>query len=204
MMQVQGWSGSSNCNSSGSEQVGEMSTPLERGNGTVESGSSSTGAASISNDAGTGSSSSCISNGTSNSSSRGGHEGPLIRAEVFDWDKTELAERFDVVLACDVLYEDAAVEPIARVVPQLLKATSGTLLLADPPNRTAQNRERCVKLLAESSKPAALVLQECCQFACEVAKLDPEMVGGVDKETVPVQFMAFSRTYGNDTIGLKL
>jgi hypothetical protein len=123
---------------------------------------------------------------------------------VFDWDKTEVLEQFDVVLACDVLYEDAAVEPIARVVPQLLRTTSGTLLLADPPNRTAQNRERCVKLLAESCKSAApLVLQECGQFDCEVAKLDPEMAGGMDKETVPVQFMVFSRAYGNDTIGLK-
>jgi hypothetical protein len=41
-----------------------------------------------------------------------------VRARVFDWNKAELLQdQFDVLLACDLLYEDVAVEPIAQLVP---------------------------------------------------------------------------------------
>jgi hypothetical protein len=50
---------------------------------------------------------------------------PRIRGQTFDWNagpEPLLAEpggrRFDVVLACDVLYESGAVEPIANLVPR--------------------------------------------------------------------------------------
>jgi predicted nicotinamide N-methyase len=135
---------------------------------------------------------------SSSSSSR-----PRLRAQVFDWHATQLQEKFDVVVACDVLYEESAVEPVAEVVSRLLKPTSGLLLLADPPNRTAQHRQRCIQLLAEA-KPAGLQLQECGIVACDVAKLDAEMRGGVERESVPVQFMVFRRALGNDTVGIKL
>ena len=46
-----------------------------------------------------------------------------------------LAGTFDVVLACDVLYEKAFIEPLAGVVARLLKPSGGVLLLADPPDR---------------------------------------------------------------------
>lgn len=43
----------------------------------------------------------------------------LVRARTFDWARSELLqEKFDVLLACDVLYEDFAVEPIAALVPR--------------------------------------------------------------------------------------
>eukprot|EP00798_Chlamydomonas_sp_ICE-L_P005359 gene5359-5576_t len=61
--------------------------------------------------------------------------------------------RFDVVLACDVLYEDGFAEPIATLMPRLLGPNLGShLLLADPPNRTAQNPiswKRFRELMAE-------------------------------------------------------
>ena len=44
---------------------------------------------------------------------------PVVRARTFDWTRSELlGERYDVLLACDVLYEDTAVQPIAELVPR--------------------------------------------------------------------------------------
>lgn len=55
-------------------------------------------------------------------------------AEVFDWNAVPPDQtKFDLVLACDVLYEAAAVEPVAALVPALTKAQGGRWLLADPP-----------------------------------------------------------------------
>ena len=43
----------------------------------------------------------------------------LVRARVFDWTRSELLkESFDVLLACDVLYQDDAVQPMAELVPR--------------------------------------------------------------------------------------
>jgi predicted nicotinamide N-methyase len=84
-----------------------------------------------------------------------------VRAEVFDWSQplSSLLHYFDVVLACDVLYEAFSVEPVAKIAPKLLKVTSttegggendnspGVILLADPPLRAKQNRDRFLELL---------------------------------------------------------
>lgn len=97
-------------------------------------------------------------------SQSGGAAGAVgaVRAAVFDWSRPlEGLGRFDAVLACDVLYEADAVEPIAGVVPALLRPTGGALLLADPPNRTAANRERFLELLRGGKAPFAL--EECYQ-----------------------------------------
>ncbi len=85
-----------------------------------------------------------------------------VRAALFDWSRPPSLARFDVVLACDVLYEPDAVDPIASVIPRLLKSTSGALLLADPPNRTAPNRERFLRLLREGAAPFAV--EECYEY----------------------------------------
>lgn len=145
----------------------------------------------------------------SSSSSGGGGTGssaaaaPIVRSCVFDWNDTRVAERFDVVLACDVLYENDAVAPIAEAVPRLLRATGGQLLLADPPNRTAANRERFLQLLSGSGS-GGFTLNECSQHQCEVRQLDLEMLGGISAETIPVQLMVLRRSVGKDTVGLKL
>ena len=55
------------------------------------------------------------------SSGSGGDACPpcLVRARVFDWTRSELLkESFDVLLACDVLYQDEAVQPMAELVPR--------------------------------------------------------------------------------------
>lgn len=125
-----------------------------------------------------------------------------IRAQVFDWNQTVLKDKFDVVLACDVLYEDDAVEPISAAVPRLLKST-GKLLLADPPKRTVHNRERFLQLLSQTPS-ASFAVDECSERQCEVNQLDPEMSGGVTTETIPVQFLMIRRVIGNHTVGVKL
>jgi hypothetical protein len=93
----------------------------------------------------------------------GGERACALSAAVFDWHSPPAdLRRFDVVLACDVLYEADAVGPISAVVPKLLKSTSGALLLSDPPNRTAANRERFLQLLREGAAPFAI--EESYQF----------------------------------------
>eukprot|EP00667_Euglena_gracilis_P011527 EG_transcript_11787 len=45
--------------------------------------------------------------------------GPRVRAAVVDWHHLETAlQNFDVVLACDVLYERQSVAPVSAIVPQ--------------------------------------------------------------------------------------
>ena len=53
------------------------------------------------------------------SSVEGSSSSGVVRARVFDWNHANLlGEQYDVLLACDVLYEDAAVGPIAALVPR--------------------------------------------------------------------------------------
>ena len=57
----------------------------------------------------------------SSSISGGGAPHPpcVVRARVFDWTRSELLEEsFDVLLACDVLYHEDAVQPMAELVPR--------------------------------------------------------------------------------------
>ena len=63
-----------------------------------------------------------------------------VRAELFDWTSDISHGDFDVALACDVLYENFSVEPVAHIAPQLLKPQTGRLFLADPIQRTRENR----------------------------------------------------------------
>ncbi|KAK3280404.1 hypothetical protein CYMTET_11750 [Cymbomonas tetramitiformis] len=71
----------------------------------------------------------------------------FVSTAVLDWDDEEPdVGKFDVVLACDVLYQAAAVAPLAQIVPKLL-ARDGMLILADPPERTPENRRNFVKMV---------------------------------------------------------
>lgn len=68
----------------------------------------------------------------------------------FDWNLPVgvLEHRFDCILVCDCLYEKFSVEPIARVLPQLLgKSTEARIVLADPPNRAKANRDKFLGLM---------------------------------------------------------
>jgi len=65
----------------------------------------------------------------------------VCSAEVFDWNAVPSNQpKFDLVLACDVLYEAGAVGPVAALVPALTKSGGGRWLLADPPRRAPANR----------------------------------------------------------------
>jgi len=110
-----------------------------------------------------------LSDGTHNKSTADTFEATStcrVRAEVFDWSQplSSLLHYFDVVLACDVLYEHFSVEPVAKVAPQLLKRSGGTsgasnggnnendespgsILLAYPPLRAKQNRDKFLEFL---------------------------------------------------------
>ena len=57
---------------------------------------------------------------------------------------------------CDVLYANASVETFANAVPKLLNKTSGTLLLADPSDRTKENRYASTTLKVGSSQQRLL------------------------------------------------
>lgn len=65
----------------------------------------------------------------------------LVAANL-DWNREDTGlGTFDVVLACDVLYERPAVEPVAALVPKLLDASStSAFILADPEARTRDHR----------------------------------------------------------------
>jgi len=135
----------------------------------------------------------------------------VVRAVPFDWHErplpASLRGRFDVVLACDVLYEQAAVGPLAEVVPLLLSAEgAGRVLLADPPARTAANRERFLELLAISKAGAAsrFAVDEASLRQCSPRQLDREMLGGQAGDApVPVQVLHLRAVDGNDTVGLR-
>ncbi|CAG9464209.1 unnamed protein product [Pedinophyceae sp. YPF-701] len=136
-----------------------------------------------------------------------------IRAEVLDWQEGYSGEEFDVVLACDVLYEDFSVEPVARLVPQLLGHGRGLLVLADPPTRTPDNRRRFLALLRGAG--AGMVLEE---SALEDAAIDPMAAVG-ESRSLDLCSMAGAEHHGtriqlavlrgvpdagSDTVGVKL
>eukprot|EP00850_Spirogloea_muscicola_P006325 SM000030S11334 [mRNA] locus=s30:239985:242971:+ [translate_table: standard] len=114
--------------------------------------------------------------------------GPLLmRAEVFDWGDKDACMEFDVVLACDVLYEKPAVDLIADLVPRLLKPCDNSLLLiSDPVERNPKNRERFVDMMDAANGPMLLELQS----------METRMAV-MDNSAHPVELLAFAgRTIG--------
>eukprot|EP00850_Spirogloea_muscicola_P006066 SM000028S10160 [mRNA] locus=s28:699027:702642:+ [translate_table: standard] len=110
--------------------------------------------------------------------------GPLLmRAEVFDWgDKDACMKEFDVVLACDVLYEKPAVDLIADLVPRLLRPCDNPLLLiSDPVERNPKNRERFVDLMDAANGPMLLELQS----------METRMAV-MDNSAHPIELLAFA------------
>lgn len=119
----------------------------------------------------------------------GGTPGRVV-ARLVDWNEPSSEERYDVVLCCDVLYEEGSVEPVAELVQQLL-APGGRLMLADPPNRTKHNRERFLSLLRDSGLP--FLLEE--SYTCPVLNADA---------SVEVMILNLRLALGGDTVGLRL
>ena len=85
--------------------------------------------------------------------------GDRVSVEEFDWNGVRNAqEKFDTLLACDVLYEAQAVSPVAQLVPRLVKPGGGRFLLGDPPLRAPQNRAKFKSILCEQY--GAFVMRE--------------------------------------------
>ena len=100
-------------------QLSSSSSEGQQGPG-GSSGSGATGAAE-----GDWISSSSVKGDPAGSSTEGSSRNGVMRARVFDWNHADLlGEQYNVLLACDVLYEDAAVGPIAALVPRWDDETS--------------------------------------------------------------------------------
>lgn len=122
--------------------------------------------------------------------------GGVVSARLYDWTTpipTELLSAFDVVLACDVLYDKDAAGHVGAVVPLLLKE-NGLLVLADPPMRTPKHREECVRLLNGNAKKNGICfnLEQVCQHSVLF-----------DGREVQVQIMHFRKSL-RSTMGVKL
>ncbi len=57
---------------------------------------------------------------------------------ILDWREPQLTERFDVIVASDILYEERFFRPVIQLLNQLLK-TDGTFILAEPGRPVAQS-----------------------------------------------------------------
>jgi predicted nicotinamide N-methyase len=85
-------------------------------------------------------------------SSTVGGQSAVISASLFDWNNAVVNEPYDTVIACDVLYDSVAVEPLARLLPDMLAGPvqdGRRILLTDPQDRTPEHRKRFLDLLAQ-------------------------------------------------------
>lgn len=123
-----------------------------------------------------------------------------ISAQLFDWADPPALAPFDVILACDVLYEDFSVEPLAGLVPELLSnQPDARVLLADPVNRTPHNRQRFLELLA-ANKGGGLALN-----VQEASQVDFMFKGSSqDGLRNPVVLTTLRRGMGGDTVGVPM
>lgn len=123
-----------------------------------------------------------------------------ISAQVFDWADPPALAPFDVILACDVLYEDFSVEPLAGLVPELLSRQPGArVLLADPVNRTPHNRQRFLELLAANKRGGLALNVE------EASQVDFMFKGSSqDGLRNPVVLTTLRRGMGGDTVGVPM
>ena len=127
------------------------------------------------------------------------HAAAHMSAEMFDWSAPPNLAPFDVILACDVLYEDFSVEPLARLMPGLLSSRPhARVLLADPVNRTPENRQRFLQLLAAKGGGSALNVEETSTVEFEFR--GSSQGGG----QMPVVLTMLRRRLGGDTVGVNV
>ncbi len=118
-----------------------------------------------------------------------------LSAETFDWLAPPDLKPFDVILACDVLYEDFSVDPLASLMPKLLsRGTHALILLADPVNRTPANRQRFLQILAAKGGGCAVNVEEACT-------VDFKSRGDLH---TPVVLTSLRRRLGGDTVGVRV
>jgi ETFB lysine methyltransferase len=125
----------------------------------------------------------------------------LVDVDILDWSAPVTPRHqgtYDTVLLSDVLYEKYSVEPVANIVPRLLKSNDGSdglaLFLADPPNRARINRERFLELLQNGGNGNN-------EFVLSEVEEKVVMFEGEEKEVMLIMIKRMSR-FG-DTIGVK-
>ena len=144
---------------------------------------------------------------------RGALQPGPVSAAVWDWSRPSALPPADVLLACDVLYEEFSVAPVAAAAPALLARPPGPgggeprLLLCDPPDRARANRERFLQLLTqqggefcveESWEPRVRVWE-----GASTTPPQGDSAAGRWRE-VPIAAMVLRRGAGGDTVGVKL
>jgi predicted nicotinamide N-methyase len=117
---------------------------------------------------------------------------PTLTAQRFDWNVQPVAYCFDVLVACDVLYEEFSVLPLADVLPRMLRPGAGQrILLADPCRRTPANRAQFLGLLAKKRADLMLVSSHV---------VNQEFEGA----SVPVQVVNLKVCEDEETVGMPL
>lgn len=119
-----------------------------------------------------------------------------LAAHEFDWHLPFAGQPYDVVIACDVLYDSCAVAPLAQLLPSMLATTVerngwSRLILTDPPERTPQHRADFLATVAAQHQDMVV------DFTQRVI-VDQHGVSG------PVLVIALRRQSagGGDTIGI--
>ena len=118
-----------------------------------------------------------------------------VSAEVFDWRQPFTGEPFDVVVACDVLYDASAVTPLASRLPEMLsRSDDSQLLLTDMPRRTPALRRRFMEELAAVDG----------DMMVEMNRIVGAAELPVCEEAADVQLVVLRRRQGGETVGLPL
>lgn len=121
-----------------------------------------------------------------------GVESSQIVTEYLDWtDEDPGLGKFDVVIACDVLYEREAIEPVAIMAIKLLSNKGARFILADPESRTRAHRQEFIQLMIQNKKhPMCVELSETTSIC-------------MDNINTPVQVLVFRSNWFKETIGVK-
>jgi predicted nicotinamide N-methyase len=116
-----------------------------------------------------------------------------VHAAHFDWSQPYDGGTFDVVVACDVLYEETAAAPLARIIPQMMGGggSEKRLLLTDVPKRSPKHRRNFMTLLEQADT----------RLAVEVNRVVTEAEAGLEHD---IQLVVLRQREGGDSVGLPL
>lgn len=114
-----------------------------------------------------------------------------VQAAPFDWTVPFEGAPFDVIIACDVLYEKFSLEPLASIIPTMLgdRSMAQSLLLTDPPERHPANRRRFMELITERDK----------ELVVRLNKISSPVHEG---KSTDVQLIVLERRVGGQTVGM--
>ena len=125
-----------------------------------------------------------------------------IDAMRLDWTEPYTGPTYDVVIACDVLYEGPASAPLAALLPKLLNQNprrDSHIVLSDEPTRTPYNRKAFCEKLAENDPGLILELDTLAPAMHRDAAESQKESSREDKQIVVVR-----RAQASDTVGTPL